>query len=99
MLADLIDVSSCDSTSNLPLWISPPLIVFGPCTSFDTPPPFHDLESDPVPPYEQTNQNPETLARYLFHYGFSKFKVQPTHPYLHTQLITHYTHSFHSSGF
>jgi len=56
--------------SELPTWISPPMIVIGPCTSLDVPPPFHDLEDDPVPPYQQINQNPETLARYLFRFGF-----------------------------
>lgn len=74
--ADLIDVlpsygrPSRDPTSDSPPWISPPVIVTGPCTSLDAPPPFHDLEDDPAPPYQQTNQNPETLARYLFRFGF-----------------------------
>jgi hypothetical protein len=34
-----------------------------PCPSYDT-------KSDPAPPYTRLNEQPETLARYLFRYGF-----------------------------
>lgn len=32
--------------------------------------PSYDAESDPVPAYTRLNERPETLARYLFRYGF-----------------------------
>jgi len=32
--------------------------------------PSYDAESDPAPAYTRLNERPETLARYLFRYGF-----------------------------